>query len=281
MGAKNLVGGPRHASSVAVPRNSLKTVGLRSSIESDHSAASLPTPRVPDGSAPLWRRALITGNSQCLPSWPSTLPSSAYARAGWYGRSEPYGDGSPHTAGAVGDRSPSEGSAMPIELGHARRMPNFRHGWAMFVSRNRLRRKLFRNGLDRHYLRNAMGRRALDRPTGKRFCCAISPARGTRSCHDVVTLRVRRRRTHWDDHGWSSQVRRHCCDKRRLMKTPHADCKSVGVRLPRFESWTCHKGQRGFLPVVTGRRVGTARRSPAAESNASATASRSSGNRCP
>ena len=26
-----------------------------------------------------------------------------------------------------------------------------------------------------------------------------------------------------------------------------ADCKSVGVSLPRFESWTCHPGQRLFL----------------------------------
>ena len=25
-----------------------------------------------------------------------------------------------------------------------------------------------------------------------------------------------------------------------------ADCKSVGVRLPRFESWTCHQGQRQY-----------------------------------
>ena len=26
-----------------------------------------------------------------------------------------------------------------------------------------------------------------------------------------------------------------------------ADCKSVGVCLPRFESWTCHPGQRLFF----------------------------------
>jgi hypothetical protein len=26
-----------------------------------------------------------------------------------------------------------------------------------------------------------------------------------------------------------------------------ADCKSVGVSLPRFESWTCHRGQSRFL----------------------------------
>ena len=29
-----------------------------------------------------------------------------------------------------------------------------------------------------------------------------------------------------------------------LKHVGEADCKSVGLRLPRFESWICHKGQR-------------------------------------
>jgi hypothetical protein len=30
-----------------------------------------------------------------------------------------------------------------------------------------------------------------------------------------------------------------------------ADCKSVGLRLPRFESWICHQGQAVSGPAAT------------------------------
>jgi hypothetical protein len=49
--------------------------------------------------------------------------------------------------------------------------------------------------------------RPRDRPTSKRFCGVIPGALGTETCHDVVTSRVRRKRTDWDHHGRSAQVR--------------------------------------------------------------------------
>src|ERR1700741_3569146 len=64
-----------------------------------------------------------------------------------------------------------------------------------------------------------------------------------------------------------------------------ADCKSVGLRLHRFESCTCHQGQRVFPATATGLGVFTVRRASAvvlaAASKALATASRSSGKRWP
>ena len=60
-----------------------------------------------------------------------------------------------------------------------------------------------------------------------------------------------------------------------------ADCKSVGLRLPRFESWTCHQGQRLVLVSGTARNPVSVRSGSAAESKATATASRSSGKRWP
>src|SRR3984957_2873596 len=60
-----------------------------------------------------------------------------------------------------------------------------------------------------------------------------------------------------------------------------ADCKSVGLRLPRFESWICHPVQRLFPALTTTFSVGIVRRASAAESKATATASKSSGKRSP
>src|ERR1700741_3111864 len=57
-----------------------------------------------------------------------------------------------------------------------------------------------------------------------------------------------------------------------------ADCKSVGLRLHRFESCTCHQRQVVFPAITTGLKAATVRKASAAVSNASATASRSSGN---
>src|SRR6476660_5927397 len=56
-----------------------------------------------------------------------------------------------------------------------------------------------------------------------------------------------------------------------------ADCKSVGLRLRRFESCTCHPGQRVFRPLWTGLGTGPVRSgsavASAAASKAVATAS--------
>jgi hypothetical protein len=38
-----------------------------------------------------------------------------------------------------------------------------------------------------------------------------------------------------------------------------ADCKSVGLRLPRFESWICHRVQRLFPALVATSSVGIVR----------------------
>jgi hypothetical protein len=56
-----------------------------------------------------------------------------------------------------------------------------------------------------------------------------------------------------------------------------ADCKSVGLRLPRFESWICHQGRVMFSISATGRNAVSVRRASAAESKASATVEREPG----
>ena len=50
-----------------------------------------------------------------------------------------------------------------------------------------------------------------------------------------------------------------------------ADCKSVGLRLRRFESCTCHPGQRLYSLAATTRSFPIVRRSSSAESKAVAT----------
>src|SRR6478609_5619445 len=51
-----------------------------------------------------------------------------------------------------------------------------------------------------------------------------------------------------------------------------ADCKSVGLRLRRFESCTCHPGQRVFRPLWTGLGTGPVRSGSAVASAAASKA---------
>jgi hypothetical protein len=49
--------------------------------------------------------------------------------------------------------------------------------------------------------------------------------------------------------------------RQRQQTRRNTDCKSVGKRLPRFESWTCHRGQRVSGPAATGLSCGPVRSS--------------------
>jgi hypothetical protein len=67
------------------------------------------------------------------------------------------------------------------------------------------------------------------------------------SCHGVASIRATPTGSSWDTSGGSAQVTGISGRRWNATKRLRADCKSVGLRLRRFESCTCHPGQRVFL----------------------------------
>jgi hypothetical protein len=82
---------------------------------------------------------------------------------------------------------------------------------------------------------------------GKPSCCAIPHGVRAESCHALVTSRARCQKTQCEKPGPLCEVHDIAMTTGNTLGHQRADCKSVGVSLPRFESWTCHRGQRAIL----------------------------------
>ena len=67
-----------------------------------------------------------------------------------------------------------------------------------------------------------------------------------RACHEVVTTHTKRADIRWHAAGPSSLVSDSQWIPRHIETARFADCKSVGLRLHRFESYTCHACQAPF-----------------------------------